>query len=54
MLNILFILHYPNPFSGAGWARIFHHADYITKKGHKVAIAGVFSVSTLKKAGIPS
>lgn len=51
MLKVLFILHYPNPFSGAAWARIGYNAKFIKNLGHKVTVAGVFSASTLDKAG---
>lgn len=51
MLKILFVLHYPNPFSGAAWTRIFYLAQFFKNQGHKVDVAGVFSASTFKKAG---
>jgi len=50
-LRVLFFLHSPNPFPGASWTRIEFFAEYLRKKGYKVAIAGSFSLFTLNKAG---
>jgi glycosyltransferase involved in cell wall biosynthesis len=50
-MKILFFLHYPNPFPGAGWIRIEFFAHHFKKKGSEVAIAGAFSLSTIKKFG---
>lgn len=50
-LNILFFLHYPNPFPEAAWRRIEFFAEYFQAKGHEVTIVGAFSYRTLRKAG---
>jgi len=51
-LKILFFLHSPNPFPGAGWTRISFFADYFNRKGHTISIAGVFSLKSLSRAGV--
>ncbi len=51
MNKFLFVLHYPNPFPGAAWTRISQHAAFINNRGHEVSVAGVFSLSSLNKAG---
>ncbi len=51
-MKILFVLHYPNPFSGAAWTRISFFAQFLKNKGHQVSINGAFSLKTLNKFGI--
>ncbi len=50
-MKILFFLLLPNPYPGAAWTRISFFAQYLKDKGHKVSIAGVFTPTSLKKAG---
>jgi len=51
-MKTLFILGFPNPFSGAAWTRIGFFADYFRNKGHKVYVAGIFSPCSMRKAGL--
>lgn len=51
-MRILFHYYYPVPHPGAAWRRIGFFAEYLKDKGHKVAIAGAFSLKSLDKAGL--
>lgn len=48
-LKLLFILGYPNPFPGAGWARISFFAKIFSNKGYDVDVLGTFIYSALNK-----
>ena len=48
-LKIMFVLGFPNPFAGAGWARIGFFAKDWSNKGHEVDVLGAFSYKSLKK-----
>lgn len=50
-MKILFFLQFPNPFPGAGWTRISFFSQYLSSKGHDIAIGGSFSATSLDKAG---
>ncbi len=51
-LKILIFCYLPNPNPNAAWRRIEFFAEYFRSKGHRVAIAGAFSLKTLDKAGL--
>jgi len=53
-LKILFVLGSPNPFAGAGWARIGFFAKYFKDRGCYVTVVGIFSPKSLKMAGFKS
>jgi glycosyltransferase involved in cell wall biosynthesis len=53
-LRILFFLHLPIPFPGAAWTRIQFFSSYFRDKGHKVIIAGAFSLKSKDRAGTRS
>jgi glycosyltransferase involved in cell wall biosynthesis len=49
--RILFFMLWPIPFYAAGWIRIEFFAQHFKKRGNEVAVAGAFSLKTLKKWG---
>ncbi|HYL67319.1 MAG TPA: glycosyltransferase family 4 protein [Nitrosopumilaceae archaeon] len=50
-MKILFFLHFSNPSPSAAWTRISFFADYFSRKGITIFIAGVFSFKSLGRAG---
>jgi glycosyltransferase involved in cell wall biosynthesis len=53
-MKVLFFLLFSNPFPGAGWTRTNFFAEYLAKNGNEVSIAGIFSLLSLKHAGVTS
>lgn len=51
-LKILFVLGFPNPFAGAGWARISFFAKSFSNNGYDVDVLGTFIYSALNKRHI--
>ncbi|MEM4213740.1 MAG: glycosyltransferase family 4 protein [Candidatus Methanomethylicaceae archaeon] len=50
-MKILFLLGFPNPFPGAGWARIGFFADAWSREGHSIEILGTFTYKSFQKIG---
>lgn len=53
-MRVAFFLGFPNPFPGAGWARIVSFARHARARGHRVDVVGIVTPTTTARAGVRS
>ena len=51
-MKILFLLGFPNPYSGAGWTRIGFLTDAWSRRGHSIEVLGAFTYKSFQKRGV--